>query len=64
MTDRTGSLPTLEDVERAQGAIRAAAVKDIMQITQVSPELAVELPNVLRCLELAEAVLRRAQEGA
>ena len=56
MTDKTGDPVNAKDVEDARQAVRRAAIRDIMKLP---PYLAVELPNVLRCLDMCAALLRK-----
>ena len=51
MIDMTGKPVTKADVQQAQQAVRAALVKSL---TQLPAELAVQLPNILRCLQELE----------
>jgi len=55
MQDLTGQPVSLADIESAERAIKSALVKSL------PPELAVELPNVLRCLRDLRA-LRQGQQ--
>ncbi len=59
MTDRTGQLPTLKDVEQAKQAVMVAITK----IGDLPPMLGIEMPNILRCLGVAEHVIRRVEEA-
>ena len=45
--DQTGQPPSVEDINRAIVAVSSALVHDIVKLP---PQLAVELPNTLRCL--------------
>ena len=56
MEDVTGQLPSLEDVERAKSAVMCILGPTWM--LKLPPQAAVEMPNVLRCLRVAEAVIR------
>ena len=55
--DVTGRLPSVRDVEEAKNAVVGA----FRSIGSLPPELAVQLPNILRCLEIAEFILTRAE---
>ena len=50
---------TLEDVERAKDAVRSA----IPKIKELPPRLGVEMTNILRCLELADFMLRYSKDA-
>lgn len=52
--DTTGKMPTVKDVEEAEQAVKSLITK----IATVPPEIAVQLPNILRCLQVAKATLR------
>lgn len=54
MKDVTGELPTLEDVQEARKVVRQCMVK----ISELPPLLAVNLPNIDRCLTVAEQLIR------
>jgi len=43
--------PSKADRETAIRVVMKAIVKDAIAIAQINPELALELPNILRCLE-------------
>jgi hypothetical protein len=58
--DLTGKPPTREDVDRAIAVIKVAIIKDQIKIVSVSPELAVELPNILRVLQVVQRAYERA----
>ena len=46
--DLTGTPPSLQDIAEAQGVVARAL---LLYLLKVPPELAVQLPNILRCLE-------------
>lgn len=50
--DKTGAMTSVRDREGAIEAIKKVVVgQAMMQIAAISPELAVNLPNILRCLQ-------------
>jgi hypothetical protein len=55
--DLTGKDPSAKDVREAE----AVVIKFILQITKLPPELAVQMPNILRCLRHYEFL--RTKEG-
>lgn len=54
-TDMTNRLPTARDVDDAIQAVTRGVIK----ISSLPPELGVNLPNILRCLRVAEAVIKK-----
>lgn len=48
MQDLTGTPPSEEDVAQATAVLKKSLV---LYFIKLPPELAVEIPNVLRCLE-------------
>jgi len=48
MDDLTGTPPSVRDIEEATRAVQEAMVRDIVKLP---PGLAVQLPNIHRCLE-------------
>jgi hypothetical protein len=56
--DVSGRPPTLEEVQSAKRVVTKLLVVGILKLP---PELAVELPNVRRCLELLEALMVHAR---
>ncbi len=56
--DQTGQPPSVEDIDRAIAAVSNALVRDIVKLP---PQLAVELPNTLRCLKELKRRVQREQ---
>jgi len=56
MEDASGHKVSMEDVETALKTVRRTIVRDIIQ---VPPSLAVELPNIGRCLEALLNVMKK-----
>ena len=52
MIDKSLEPPSNEDRLRAIAVVQGAIVKDTLKLILVSPQLALELPNILRCLRL------------
>lgn len=52
--DRTGSLVSIDDIDAAIRAAAGAITK--IQLLMQTPELAVNLPNILRCLRELQAI--------
>lgn len=53
-TDKTGELPTLEEVRRARACAGKMLVTSMLKLP---PELAVELTTIHRCLGVLEAFI-------
>lgn len=58
--DRTGQLPSVQDVEDARTIVRKHLVN--MKWMMANVELGVQLGNIDRCLKVAEIVIRDAQK--
>lgn len=52
--DRTGSLPSSNDVNEAIAVISKFVTIGMMKLP---PELAVQMPNILRCLKVAKTLI-------
>lgn len=52
--DKTGSLVSIDDIDAAIRAVAGAITK--IQMLMQAPELAVNLPNILRCLRELQAI--------
>ncbi len=48
--DKTGQRVSLPDIDDAIGAMKAMIVR-IDLLTKIPPQVAVNLPNILRCLQ-------------
>jgi len=57
--DKTGQPPSAEDVAQAEKAVRTAMIRDLVRLMPVSPELAVQLPNIRRCLQTLSELLKK-----
>ena len=55
--DNTGKPPSLGDLKEAQAAISSAMTKEMTKVMVASPGLAVQLPNIFRCLRMARDLL-------
>ena len=53
------SQTTIRDIELAKQAVRKAIVQDLLRLP---PYLSVEMPNVLRCLDLLNRILEVPEE--
>lgn len=51
LEDKTGELTSSADRHAAIGAVKSALVRSLTQLIPVAPELAVNLTNILRCLQ-------------
>ena len=54
-TDNTGKLVSLKDIDDAISAAKSLMPR-IVQISAISPEAAVNIGNVLRCLQELKAI--------
>jgi hypothetical protein len=55
--DNTGKPPSLGDLKEAEVAIRSAMTLEMTKVMVASPGLAVQLPNIFRCLRMARDLL-------
>jgi hypothetical protein len=55
--DNTGKPPSLGDLKDAEVAIRSAMTLEMTKVMVASPGLAVQLPNIFRCLRMARDLL-------
>lgn len=53
--DRTGEFPTREEVEEAREVVKKYLIIGMLKLP---PELAVQMPNIHRCLALAATVAK------
>lgn len=51
--DKTNALPSQQDFDDAIQAVNRSAIRNI---TQLPPELGVNMPNILRCLKAGKAI--------
>jgi hypothetical protein len=55
MTDKSGTPPSMADVEKARAVVKRALT---VHLPRLPSELAVELPNIYRCLGQLETTMR------
>jgi hypothetical protein len=55
--DNTGKPPSPSDMAEAEAVIRSAMTQEMPKVMVASPGLAVQLPNILRCLRRNKALL-------
>ena len=58
--DLTGTPPSARDLQEAQAVVRKAIVT---MMAKIPPELAIQLPNILRCLMEVEQLNRLINAG-